>query len=161
MFQIEPGLIIWTSVSFAALVALLYKMLLPPILDVMDKRERQIAESIEQAKHARAEALKLLSDYGKQMEETHKTANRIAEKSREEARLLINEASLRAKKESKIIVEQAKAEIGLERGKMIDEVKSISADLIIAVAGKILGREVKKEDNIKIIQESLSGIKEL
>lgn len=161
MLQFEPGLMIWTSISFVMLLIVLYKALLPPLLQVMEKREKAIAVSLEKAEQVNKDAERFLSEYKKKMEDSHIAASQIVERSREEARLIINEAVGLAKKESKSIIEQTKLEIDANRREMIDEVKRASADLIVLAASKVLEREIGKEDNLRVIMESLNGPSEL
>ncbi len=161
MFELETGLIFWTSVSFAILVVLLYKILLPPILMVIDKREKQIADSIDNAAKIKKDAADLLAQYHKKIEVAHHDANKILENSKVEAQSVIKEAADQAKHEAQMIVAQARVEIEAEKKKMFKEVKDISADLIVAAAGKVLEREVNKEDNLRIINEELNEISRL
>ncbi|OGC05661.1 ATP synthase F0 subunit B [candidate division WOR-1 bacterium RIFOXYA2_FULL_36_21] len=156
MFEFEPGLIIWTSISFGILILFFYKLLLPPLLDIIDKRERQISSSLEEAHKTKKEAAELFSDYKQKIEVAHINARQIIDNAKVESQIIVKKALDAAKLETKDILNQAKLEIGALRGEMIKEVKEASADLIVSVAGKVLGREVSIEDNVNIIRETLN-----
>lgn len=158
MFEIEPGLIIWTSVSFAILVVILYKFLLPPLLNTIEKREKQISSSIDSANKAKKDAEDLLLSYKQKLEESHKMAGEILERSKAESQSIIKEAADRAKQEAQMIITQSRMEIESSRKRMIDEVRLAGADLIISASSKILGREVTQQDNKRVIAESLDEI---
>ncbi len=161
MFEVEPGLIIWTTVSFVILLGLLYKLLLPPLLDTIEKREKQIRDSLGHAEQSKLEAQEMLSEYKKKMDDAHRAAEGVIQNSKLEAQEVINKAAESAKHEAQIIITQAKAEIESEKKKMFNEVKAISADLIVAASSRVLKREVKKEDNARIIDESLNDFAKL
>ncbi|HET8579605.1 MAG TPA: ATP synthase F0 subunit B, partial [Nitrospiraceae bacterium] len=58
-----PSLIFWEFVSFGILLWVLYKFALPPILNILEERERKIRESLEQAERHRSEAEVKLREY--------------------------------------------------------------------------------------------------
>src|SRR3989441_10688830 len=62
-FSIEPGLIFWTIVVFAILLALLWKLGWPALLKAVEERERRIQQQLEEAERARAEAARLLEEH--------------------------------------------------------------------------------------------------
>ena len=156
MFEFEPGLIIWTSISFGILILLFYKLLLPPLLDIIDKREKQIASSLEEAHKTKKEAAELFSDYKQKMEEAHINARQIIDNAKAESQFIVKKTVDSAKLETKDMLNQAKLEIEAARNEMVKEVKQASAELIVAVAGKVLGREVAIKDNMNLIRESLN-----
>ncbi|MBI5701063.1 F0F1 ATP synthase subunit B [Candidatus Saganbacteria bacterium] len=161
MLEFEPGLIIWTTVSFAILVALLYKLLLPPLLDIIEKREAQIRSSLEEAVKAQANAENMILEYKKKMDEAFKAADQIIEKSKGESQILLKEAEDRAKKEAQSIMDQARSEIEASKNKMLKEIKEVGADLIVQAASRVLGREVKKADNERMIMETIGEAKNI
>src|SRR3989442_15771508 len=59
-FSIEPGLIFWTIVVFAILLALLWKLGWPALLKAVEERERRIQQQLGEAERAGAEAARLL-----------------------------------------------------------------------------------------------------
>ena len=140
MFELEPGLLIWSWVSFLALVALLYKYLLPPLIEILEKREQQIQAGLDSAALAHSKAENLLLEYKKKIEEAHKMANQVIDSSKIESDVIIKEATDRAKQEAKIILDQVKLEIEADKRKMLKEIKDIGADLIIEASKKVIGR---------------------
>jgi len=60
MLNLDPGMIIWTWITFFIVLAILSKVALKPILGVIETREKTIREDLEQAQKQREEAEKLL-----------------------------------------------------------------------------------------------------
>ena len=56
LLNIEPGLIIWTVITFIVLLIVLRKVAWGPILTALEQREHTIRNSLEEAQRARQEA---------------------------------------------------------------------------------------------------------
>ncbi|MEK7748494.1 MAG: F0F1 ATP synthase subunit B, partial [Bacteroidota bacterium] len=98
MFDINPGLSIWTTVVFVLLVIVLKRFAWKPILQALTEREEKIRGALEQADKARAEAAALLKQNEKNMaraeEEYQKMmreAKSLGEKMKED---IVNKARL-------------------------------------------------------------------
>src|SRR4030042_672984 len=93
MFKAEPGLIIWTIISFFLLLGLLWKVAYPQILKGMKKREETIKQQLEEAQKTKKEAENLLEDYKRQLAEARSEAQKIINKSlnTEDNRRLVEE----------------------------------------------------------------------
>ena len=55
LVQPDPGLYIWTIVTFLVLVALLGKFAWRPLLDALDRRQEAIRKSLDEARQAKQE----------------------------------------------------------------------------------------------------------
>ena len=60
LIQPEPGLVIWTIVTFLLLLFVLGRYAWKPLLAMLEERERTIQEALDQAKEARDESEQLL-----------------------------------------------------------------------------------------------------
>ena len=74
MFKAEPGLIIWTLISFFILLILLRKVAYPQILKAMKNREETIKQQLEEAQKIKKEAEAFLEDYKRQLAEARSEA---------------------------------------------------------------------------------------
>ncbi len=79
LFEPEPGLMIWTVISFALLLAVLWKVGYKPLADIIKKREDSIRGSIDEAERVRVDAEKLLENYKQQLAEARKESHEIIE----------------------------------------------------------------------------------
>ena len=64
-----------------------------------------------------------------------------------------------AQEKAKGIIESAEKQIQIEKEKAITEIKSEVANLAIQVAEKLIQKNLSKEDNQSLIDESLQKIK--
>ncbi len=60
--DLNPGLTLWTGITFLVLLVVLGKFAWGPIVAMLAERERTIKDAIESAKKERQEAERLLSD---------------------------------------------------------------------------------------------------
>lgn len=158
MFEAEPGLMIWTVISFFILLVLLRKFAYKPLVGMMSKREATIQELIEEAKRTRESAEELHEKYKKLIAEARDESKKIIEEGRalgEKARKeMINKAS----DESNQIVKRAQEEIALEKERAISELRERIADLSIMAASKVIDRTLSKEDHTKLLEEFVSNV---
>jgi F-type H+-transporting ATPase subunit b len=64
----------------------------------------------------------------------------------------------KAKTEADAIVKESQRQIELETGRALRQIRSEVADLSIAIASKVIQRNVSKEDNSRLIEDTLKQI---
>jgi F-type H+-transporting ATPase subunit b len=67
MFEINPGLIVWTIITFLVLLSVMKKFAWKPILKMLEEREGKIRAALEEADRARAEAAEMLKQNEKNL----------------------------------------------------------------------------------------------
>lgn len=154
------SLVFWSVVSFGILLALLYKYALPPILDILETRERHIRDSIEQADRMKKEAEQLLSDYRSKLAAAQQEAHAILEQARQRAQQSLEENERRLERETKKMLEEAKQEIEQERLKALNELREHVVDLVLQVTEKILQRNITDQDHRRLVEETIAKIGE-
>jgi F-type H+-transporting ATPase subunit b len=158
MLDINPGLIIWTIITFVVLLFVLKKLAWKPLLDALTAREEKIRESLEQAEHARREAQQLIEENQKQMQQAHSEFQRLMREARDEAEKLRARRKQEAEAEARRIVEQGKMEIEREKEAALNMLRSEVADLAIRAAERILDEELDEKKHRKLIDAFLSGL---
>lgn len=158
MINPEPGLAIWTIITFLILFFFLKKFAFGPIQNMIDKRRDSIEESIKAAEHSRLEAERMLAEYRESMaaakheaEEIIDRAHKVGESTKSE---IVGQAREQAQKE----VEGARDQIQRETRKAIQEIKDQVADLTILAAGKVTGKTMNREDHLRLVEEALSEV---
>ena len=155
MLEFEPGLIIWTTVSFGMLVLLLYKVALPPILTLLAEREKLVKDSIDQAVANRERSEGLLAEYRDKLARVSDQAEQMIQAAKAEGEKLRMEILERAEKQAEFIAEKSRQDLSREKDKIIAEVRQSTAELVALAAGKVMRRLIKPEDNRRLIEESL------
>ena len=152
------SLIFWEVVSFGILLWVLYKFALPPILEVLETRERKIRESIDQAEQNRAAAEQRLKEYESRLQGAAKEAEGIVAEARQKAQRLLEENEQRLRTESERIQAETSQEIDRERRKAVQQIREQTADLAILVAEKVLLRSLSEEDHQRYAKEALQSV---
>ena len=161
MFKAEPGLIIWTIISFILLVLLLWKVAYPQILKGMKNREETIKQQLEEAQKTKKEAENLLGDYKRQLAEARSEAQKIINEGKSLGENMRKEIVQKAQAESNQIVKRAQEEIELQKQKAILELQEKIADLSIMAATKIINKSLNTEDNRRLVEEYVSKVGDL
>lgn len=158
MFDINPGLIVWTIITFVLLVAVLSKYAWKPLLQALHEREDKIRSALEQAEKARAEAAELLKQNERNMaraeEEYQKTIREgkaLAEKLKEE---IVNKAKQQAQRELQMAKEEIQRDIDAAKHQLRSEV----ADLAIRAAEKILDETLDQLRHKKLVDNFLNQL---
>ena len=158
LVQPDPGLFIWTIVTFLVLVGLLAKFAWRPLLQALEARQQTIAKSLEEAQRARQELERIQRESSQMMAQARVEAEGVIARSRADAESLREELKQKARTEAASIVKNAERQIQMETARAIQQIRTEAVDLSVAIASKILKRQVTKEDNQALIEETLKQV---
>ena len=158
LVQPDPGLFIWTILTFLVLVALLARFAWRPLLEALERRQAAIAKSLEDAQRARQELERLQRESAEMMRQARVEADAIVSRSRSDAEALREELKQKSRAEAAAIVKNAEKQIQLETARAIQQIRNETIDLSVAIASKILRRQVSKEDHEGLIEETLKQV---
>ena len=154
LVQLDPGLYIWTIVVFLALLALLGKFAWRPLLEALEKRQESIRRSLDDAAKAKQELERLQVESQRILAEARAEAETIVARTREDANRLRDEMRTKAQQEAANIVKNAGKQIELETARALQQIRHEAVDLSVAIASKLLQRNVSKEDNERLIEDT-------
>ena len=157
-FAGDVGNAIWTLVIFTIVVVLLGKFAWGPVLGLLRQREEFIHKSLSDAKRDRDEAEARLKDYAAKLQSAQVEAMTIIEDARRDAGQLREDLRQRAKAEADTLVANAQRQIQLETSRALLQVRQEAVNLSVAIASKLLQRNISKEDNERLIDEALRQI---
>jgi F-type H+-transporting ATPase subunit b len=158
LVQPDPGLYIWTIVTFLILVALLGKFAWRPLLDALDRRQEAIRKSLDEARQAKKELERLNEESARILAEARAEADAIISRTRADASRAGDELKQKARVDAENIVRNAERQISLETSRAVQRVRQEAVDISLAIASKIIQRNLTKEDNERLIAETLSEI---
>jgi len=160
LLNIEPGLIIWTVITFIILLVVLRKVAWGPILTTLEQREHTIRNALEEAQRARQEAEQLLGQHQQMLADANREVIRLFEQGREEAQRLRVSMTEQAREEAQRLTDAARREIVRERQLAMQELKNTAADLALAAAGRLLNTAMTGEDHRRLVTEFLDHFPE-
>ena len=155
LVQPDPGLFIWTILTFLVLVTILAKFAWGPLLKALETRQETIRKSLDDAELAKRELVRLQDESAQILRQARVEAESIISQSRSDATRLREEMRQSAKAEAQGIVKNAERQIQLETTRALQQIRNEAIDLSVMIASKIIQRNISKEDNERLIDEAL------
>ena len=127
------------------------KFLLGPVMKIITERQQEIDNMYADAGAAKEQAQQLQESYQQKLSAAQETSDRIVKEavargqSREEQ--IIRDANAQAA----AIMDKATRDIAQEKKKAINDAKNEISDLAMAIAGKVVERELKQADQADLI----------
>jgi F-type H+-transporting ATPase subunit b len=145
LFDTNPGLMVWTILSFLVLLIVLAKYAWNPILKMLGDRESQIRTALEHAERARMEAAEMMKQNEKNLARAEGEYQKMIREGKAIAEKIKDEIVLKAKQQAQQELKHAAEEIqrNVEAAKL--QLRSEIADLAIRATEKIL--EETLDDN--------------
>ena len=158
LVQPDPGLYIWTIATFLILLWLLAKFAWRPLLAALEQRQETIRKSLEDAQQAKQDLERLNAESRKILAEARVQAESILSQTRTDASRLRDELKQRAQSEAAGVIKNAERQIEMETQRALQQIRNEAVDLSVAIASKVLERNVTKEDNERLIEETFKQI---
>lgn len=152
------GTLLFQFINFFVLVAILAHFAYKPLLKVLEDRRNKIASDLDNAQKAREDAEKLKADYETQMNQARAQAQEIVDKAvkqaDKEAQAQLEAIRAQIAREKQI----AQAEIANEREAAIREMRKEVVTLSMAVAEKLLEKNVDNKTNAKLVSQCIEQL---
>ena len=158
LVQLDPGLFIWTILTFLVLLALLARFAWRPLLQALEGRQESIRKSLDDAQQAKEDLERLQQESAEIIRQGRVEADAIVSKSRSDAERLREEMKEKARAEADVVVRNAERQIELETGRALQQIRNEAIDLSVMIASKLIQRNLSKEDNEKLIEETLKQV---
>ena len=164
MFESFIGINFWTAL-FVLLntLLLLYvatKFLFVPVKNMIDSRQKEIDDLYADAGSAKAQAQALEAEYQQKLAAAQQTSERLVKEAVARGQSREEEIIRQANADAAAIMDKAAADIALEKKKAINDAKDEIAGLSLAIAGKVVGRELQMEDQQKLIDSFIEELGE-
>lgn len=155
---IDWKLLVAQIINFAILLAVLYKFVYKPLLALLEKREKMIAKSVDDAKAIE----KSMRDAKKTVEETFANArteaSHIIETAEQTSEARKKAAVEKTKEDLRQIVEQTRAMLKNEKQAMMQEAKAEIASLVVQATERILTDVAHEKISDALAQKTLEKI---
>jgi F-type H+-transporting ATPase subunit b len=158
LVRLDPGLFIWTILTFLVLLTLLWKFAWTPLLTALENRQETIRKSLDDAERTKKELERLQQESAQIISKARIDADAIVAKSRSDADRLREEMKQKARAEADALVRNAERQIQLETERALAQIRSEAVDLSLAIASKLIRRNLTKEDNERLIEEALKQV---
>lgn len=128
------------------------------ILAILDQRRQAADQEISDAKAAHAEADAIKATYEQNMKQAQEKADGILANAQKTATLRSEEIIGQAQAAAAQIKSKASADIALEKKKAINDAKNEISGLAMAIAGKVVERELNPADQAGMIDRFIDEL---
>ena len=131
---------------------------LDKIKAILDQRREAADKQITEAENAKSEALAIKKTYEQNMQEAKAKADDLLMSAQRTANSRSEEIIAQAQQQAAQIKSKAAADIALEKKKAINEAKNEISDLAMAIAGKVVARELNAGDQADMIDRFIDEL---
>jgi F-type H+-transporting ATPase subunit b len=158
LVQPDPGLYLWTILTFLVLAGLLARFAWRPLLAALETRQASIRASLDDARKAREDLDRARADAEAVLSEARVEAGQLLARTREDGARLREELKEKAQADAAALVRNAEKQIQLETARATEQLRREAIDLSVTIASKVLQRSVSKDDNARLIDDMLRQI---
>ncbi|MEX2080272.1 MAG: F0F1 ATP synthase subunit B [Dehalococcoidia bacterium] len=142
--------------NFVVLLIVLRLTLYKPILRMLDERRQRIAEGLNAAEKARAEAAQAQVNIQAQLDTARREGQELVASAQAIGTRLQTEAREQAARDRETALERARAEIQMERDRAIADLRREFADVTVAAAERVINQSLDRDAHRRIIDEALA-----
>lgn len=159
MIQFNASLL-YTIINLVVFYLLLKKFLFKPVMGIMEKREKMIADGLQNASDTQDEAKKLKAEYEAALTGAREESIQIVDKARVDAKAEYDRILSEADEKAGTMMETAKRAIEAERQQTMNALQSEIAGLAMQAARKIVDEKTENQGNKGIYDQFLEGVGE-
>ncbi len=158
LLRFDPGVGVWTILTFVLLLIVLKKFAWKPILESLDARDKAIQGSLDQAARIQAENGRLAEEQKRILAEAKTQAGEIVQTARESAEGLKKSVEIAAQEEKRRILASATQEIEASKQAAIADLKKTTADLSIGIAEKLIRQNLDDAKNRALVDQLIQEV---
>ena len=146
------------TVAFVIFIAICWKYVWPPIIAIMEEREKRIADGLEAAKKADDSLEEAQLAFDQEMNKAKVESAELLEKANARASQIIGDATAKAGIEAEKILVSASKTIENDVNKAKEELRQKMSALIIETSEKILGDEINADKHQELLAKAASEL---
>lgn len=158
LVAVNPVTLIATICNLFIQLFIFKKLFWEKVIGILDQRRQAADQEISDAKAARAEADAIKASYTQSMKEARKEADTILMNAQKTATARSEEIISQAHAAAAVMKSKASADIEMEKKKAINDAKNEISGLALAIAGKVVGRELNADDQSVMIDRFIDEL---
>ena len=149
---------LFTLANTLLLFFVLKKFLFKPVMKIIADRQKEIDDLYDDAGKAKATAEALEEEYRQKLEVAAETGERLVKEAVARGQSREEEIIRQANAEAAAIVNKANADIAQEKKKAINDAKDEISEMAMAIAGKVVGRELTDADRTDLVEQFIAEL---
>ena len=163
-FESFIGVNLWTALfvllNTLTVIFVGTKFLFKPIMKVIQDRQKEIDDMYASAGNAEEQAKLLEEEYKQKLSAAAETGERIVKEAVARGQAREEEILRQANAEASAIMDKAAADIALEKKKAINDAKDEISGIAIAIAEKVVARELNEADQAQLVDSFINELGE-
>lgn len=161
-FEAFVGVNFWTALftllNTLTIFFVAKKFLFGPVMRIITDRQNEIDSLYADADQAKSDAEALRSDYQQKLSAAMETSERMVKEAVARGQNREEEILRQANQEADAIRQKASADIAQEKKKAINEAKDEISVIALAIAGKVVGRELNGADQTALVDQFINEL---
>lgn len=161
-FESFIGINFWTALfvllNTLAIFFVAKKFLFGPVHKIITDRQAEIDGMYADATKAKQDAEEMAAHYQKRLANAQSTAERLVKEAAQRGQAREEEILRDAQVEANAIRIRAEADAALERKRALNNAKDEISSMAMAVAEKVIGREIKAEDQSALVDHFIDEL---
>ena len=162
MFESFIGINFWTALFILLNTLTIFfvakKFLFIPVKNMIDSRQKEIDDMYASADNAKASAEAMQSEYQQKLSAAQATSERMVQEAVARGQAKEEEIIRQANSEAAAILDKTAADIAQEKKKAINDAKDEISEMAMAIAGKVVGRELTAADQSKLVDSFIDEL---
>lgn len=163
-FEAFLGVNPWTALFALAnlifLVLVMKKFLYGPVLKIIEARQKEIDDLYADANQAKENAMAFQSEYQQKLAAAAQTSEKLVKEAVARGQSREEEILRQANAEAAAILDKAAADVAREKKKAVNEAKDEISVIAMAIAGKVVGRELSGADQSRLVDSFIEELGE-
>ena len=149
------GTLIAQLLIFLVMLGVLYRFAWGPLLKILNERRERIQQGVEATERAKRELEEAERERQAKLEGARREAQAILDRIAKQGEDLRKELETKAREQADALIARARAEIGQEREKAVQDLRSQVADLAVMAAGRIIGESLDAKKHRELIERTI------
>ena len=155
---INPWTALFVLLNTLTIFFVAKKYLFGPVMQMITDRQKEIDDLYADADSAKADAEAMRDEYQLKLSDAQATSERIVKEAMARGQAREEEILRKANADAAAIMDKASADIAQEKKKAINDAKNEISGLAMAIAGKVVERELNEADQAKLIDSFIDGL---
>ncbi|MGA1868206.1 MAG: F0F1 ATP synthase subunit B [bacterium] len=160
LLEIQPGMLVWTLITFGLVVFVLWKYVWNTILGAIDTRADKIIHELQRAEEEREVADGLLEENKRILLKAKEEAMEIVSKAKSRTVEIKDNTLNQTKKEAEQLVKKAYRDIEQIRRKELYNFKKELVEITFRITNKFVQKQIDISEGARLVDQYLEEYKE-
>lgn len=161
-FESFIGVNFWTALFILLNTLVIFvvakKYLFKPVHELIESRQKEIDGMYDEAGKAKSDAQALQTEYEEKLSAARVTSERMMQEAVTRGQAREEEIVRQANAQASAILSRAEADAAMEKKRAINDAKDEIAGMAMAIAGKVVGRELNEKDQTELVDHFIDEL---